>query len=65
MIQAILPRRTQIVRKTSGRESAAQILATNIETVFLVTAADARSTSRGWNECSSWRMKAVRSRWSF
>jgi ribosome biogenesis GTPase / thiamine phosphate phosphatase len=41
MIQAILPRRTQIVRKTSGRESAAQILATNIETVFLVTAADA------------------------
>ena len=40
MIQAILPRRTQIVRKTSGRESAAQILATNVETVFLVTAAD-------------------------
>jgi ribosome biogenesis GTPase len=41
MIQAILPRRTQIVRKSSGRESAAQILATNVETVFLVTAADA------------------------
>lgn len=41
MIQAILPRRTQIVRKATGRESAAQILATNIETVFLVTAADA------------------------
>ena len=40
MIQAVLPRRTQIVRKTSGRESAAQILAANIETVFLVTAAD-------------------------
>ncbi len=40
LIQAILPRRTQIVRKTSGRESTAQILATNIETVFLVTAAD-------------------------
>ena len=40
MIQAILPRRTQIVRKVTGRESAAQILATNIETVFLVTAAD-------------------------
>jgi ribosome biogenesis GTPase len=39
-IQAVLPRRTQIVRKTSGRDSAAQILATNIETVFLVTAAD-------------------------
>ena len=40
MIQAILPRRTQIVRKVSGRDTAAQILATNIETVFLVTAAD-------------------------
>ena len=40
MIQAILPRRTQIVRKATGRESAAQILATNVETVFLVTAAD-------------------------
>ncbi|MEI9863069.1 MAG: hypothetical protein WDN00_00630 [Limisphaerales bacterium] len=38
MIQAILPRRTQITRKTSGRSTAAQILATNNETVFLVTA---------------------------
>ena len=39
-IHAILPRRTQITRKTAGRETAAQILATNIETVFLVSAAD-------------------------
>lgn len=39
-IHAILPRRTQITRKTTGRETSAQILATNIETVFLVTAAD-------------------------
>ena len=39
-IHAILPRRTQITRKTSGRNTAAQILATNIESVFLVTAAD-------------------------
>jgi len=39
-IQAILPRRTKITRKTTGRETTAQILATNIETVFLVTAAD-------------------------
>lgn len=39
-IHAILPRRTKITRKASGRESAAQILATNVETVFLVTAAD-------------------------
>ena len=39
-IQAVLPRSTQITRKTSGRNTAAQILAANIETVFLVTAAD-------------------------
>ena len=39
-IHAILPRRTQITRKASGRDTAPQILATNIETVFLVTAAD-------------------------
>jgi ribosome biogenesis GTPase len=40
-IHAILPRRTQITRKMTGRDTAEQILATNIETVFLVTAADA------------------------
>jgi len=40
MIQAILPRRTQITRKMTGRDTIEQILATNIETVFLVTAAD-------------------------
>ena len=39
-IHAVLPRTTQITRKTSGRNTTAQILATNIETVFLVTAAD-------------------------
>ena len=40
-IQAILPRSTKLTRKMTGRDSAAQILATNVETVFLVTAADA------------------------
>ena len=39
-IHAILPRTTKITRKTSGRDTAAQILATNVEIVFLVTAAD-------------------------
>ena len=39
-IHAVLPRTTQITRKTSGRNTAAQILATNVETVFLVTAVD-------------------------
>ncbi len=41
MIQAILPRRTRITRKMTGRDTAEQILATNVETVFMVTAADA------------------------
>ncbi len=40
-IHAILPRHTLITRKATGRDTAAQILATNVETVFLVTAADA------------------------
>lgn len=39
-IHDILPRRTSITRKMTGRDTAAQILATNVETVFLVTAAD-------------------------
>jgi ribosome biogenesis GTPase len=41
VIQAILPRRTQLCRKMSGRGTTEQILATNIDTAFMVTAADA------------------------
>ena len=41
MIQASLPRRTQLCRKMTGRGSTEHILATNIDTAFLVTAADA------------------------
>jgi ribosome biogenesis GTPase len=41
MIQAILPRRTRLCRKLTGRGSSEHILATNIDTAFLVTAADA------------------------
>ena len=41
MIQAILPRRTQLCRKMTGRSSTEHILATNIDTAFMVTAADA------------------------
>jgi ribosome biogenesis GTPase len=40
IIQAILPRRTQLSRKTIGRGATEQILATNIDTAFMVTAAD-------------------------
>ena len=39
-IHAVLPRTTEITRKNSGRDTAAQVLATNIETIFLVLAAD-------------------------
>ena len=40
MIQAILPRRTQLCRKMTGRGSTEHILATNIDTAFMGTAAD-------------------------
>ena len=40
MIHAVLPRTAQITRKHSGRDTTAQILATNLETIFLVMAAD-------------------------
>jgi ribosome biogenesis GTPase len=40
VIHAVLPRITQITRKNSGRDTTAQVLATNLETIFLVFAAD-------------------------
>jgi ribosome biogenesis GTPase / thiamine phosphate phosphatase len=40
VIHAVLRRRTQLSRKMTGRETSQQILATNIDTVFLVAAAD-------------------------
>jgi ribosome biogenesis GTPase / thiamine phosphate phosphatase len=40
MIQAILPRRTKLCRKITGRGGAQHILATNIDMAFLVTSAD-------------------------
>ena len=39
-IGAILPRRTQLARRAAGREVRAQIIATNLDTVFIVTAAN-------------------------
>ena len=41
MIQAILPRRTRLCRKMTGRGSTEHVLATNIDTAFMVAAADA------------------------
>ena len=40
VIQAILPRRTQLSRKMAGHGASEQILATNIDIAFMVTAAD-------------------------
>jgi ribosome biogenesis GTPase / thiamine phosphate phosphatase len=40
MIQAVLPRRTKLCRKITGRSGTEHILATNIDTAFLVAAAD-------------------------
>ncbi len=41
VIRAVLPRRTTLTRKVTGREMAKQVLATNIDTVFVVQALDA------------------------
>jgi ribosome biogenesis GTPase len=42
MIQAIFSRRTQLCRKMAGRGNTEHILATNIDTAFMVTAVDSR-----------------------
>jgi ribosome biogenesis GTPase len=41
VIHALLPRRTRLSRKMTGRDTEEQILATNIDLAFVVTAADA------------------------
>ncbi len=41
VIHAILPRRTRLSRKMTGHDASEHILATNIDTAFMVTAADA------------------------
>jgi ribosome biogenesis GTPase / thiamine phosphate phosphatase len=38
LIQALLPRRTQLVRKAAGRQDEEQVVASNIDIVFLVSA---------------------------
>ena len=40
VIHAVLPRRTTLTRKTTGREVRAQVLATNIDLAFIVAALD-------------------------
>lgn len=41
VIEAVLPRRTWLARKLPGRETEAQVLATNMDVVFVVQALDA------------------------
>ncbi|MEM9151159.1 MAG: ribosome small subunit-dependent GTPase A [Cyanobacteria bacterium P01_F01_bin.3] len=40
LIDAVLPRRSQIVRQASGTRTTAQLIATNIDTLFLVSGLD-------------------------
>lgn len=40
LIKTVLPRRTQIVRKESGKRAAEQVLASNVDTVYVVMALD-------------------------
>ncbi len=39
-LRAVLPRRSAFVRKVAGRETAEQVVAANVDTVFLLTAAE-------------------------
>jgi ribosome biogenesis GTPase len=40
VVQAVLPRRTAFVRRAAGRKDCAQVLAANVDTVFLVMGLD-------------------------
>lgn len=40
VIQEVLPRRTEIARKAAGRENRVQVLAANVDTIFLVAGLD-------------------------
>jgi ribosome biogenesis GTPase len=40
LIEAVLPRRTQVVRKAAGNETAPQVLAANVDVLFVVTGLD-------------------------
>ena len=46
VIQEVLPRRTWLARKAAGRETTPQILATNIDVVFVVQSLDATFNPR-------------------
>jgi len=47
MILEVLPRRSKFSRQTAGREAAEQVVAANIDVVFLVQALDENFTLRG------------------
>lgn len=54
VIHHVLPRRTVLLRKTAGRETAGQVLAANLDTVFLVS-----SMNRDFNKRRFERTLAV------
>lgn len=46
VVEVVLPRRSRLVRKVTGRESEEQVLAANVNTVFLVQALDQTFNAR-------------------
>jgi ribosome biogenesis GTPase len=46
IIHEILPRRTMLVRKSAGRSSEAQVIATNVDLVFIIQGLDGNFNSR-------------------
>lgn len=46
LVHAVLPRRTQLLRKVTGRANEAQVIVTNVDTVFVVQAMDATFNPR-------------------
>jgi len=45
-IHAVLPRRTRLARRTAGREAREQVVAANVDTVFVVSALDRELNAR-------------------
>ncbi|MCC7374102.1 MAG: ribosome small subunit-dependent GTPase A [Verrucomicrobiales bacterium] len=46
VLHHVLPRRTTLIRKAAGRETAPQVLATNVDTAFIVQALDQTFNAR-------------------
>ena len=61
-IHHVLPRRTKISRKVAGREAEEQVIAANIDTVFIVSACTHEFNLRRIERYSPWCGTAARNR---